>query len=110
MITAYRHADPARGRDLMNKLITSLSHAVPAALVELRALGRALEQRAVDVLATSSGQAPSNGPPRPSTAASNTSAAPPSASETSPTKSPDRYSRPAIQTPATPWIVRSPFS
>ncbi|OMH22911.1 ISL3 family transposase, partial [Tersicoccus phoenicis] len=51
MITAYREPDRARGRDLMNKLITSLSSGVPAALAELRTLGRTLTQRATDVLA-----------------------------------------------------------
>ncbi|MDK9665651.1 transposase, partial [Propionibacterium freudenreichii] len=39
MVTAYRDPDPARGRDLMNKLIASLASGVPAALVELRTLG-----------------------------------------------------------------------
>ena len=62
MITAYRHPDPARGRDLMNKLITSLSHGVPAALVELRTLGRTLKQRAGDVLAYFERPGTSNGP------------------------------------------------
>ena len=62
MITAYREADPARGRDLMNKLIASLSSGVPATLVELRSLGRTLKQRAADVLAYFDRPGTSNGP------------------------------------------------
>ena len=62
MVTAYRDPDPARGRDLMNKLIASLASGVPAALVELRTLGRTLKQRAVDVLAYFDRPGTSNGP------------------------------------------------
>ncbi|SCC90923.1 Uma4 protein [Propionibacterium freudenreichii] len=61
-VTAYRDPDPARGRDLMNKLIASLASGVPAALVELRTLGRTLKQRAVDVLAYFDQPSTSNGP------------------------------------------------
>ncbi len=62
MITAYREADPARGRDLMNNLIASLSNGVPTALVELRSLGRTLKNRAADVLAYFDRPGSSNGP------------------------------------------------
>ena len=62
MITAYRKPEPAQGRDLMSKLIASLSSGVPAALVELRTLGRTLKQRAVDVLAYFDRPGTSNGP------------------------------------------------
>ena len=62
MITAYRDPDPARGRDMMDKLIASLSSGVPAALVELRKLGRTLKQRASDVLAYFDRPGTSNGP------------------------------------------------
>ena len=62
MITAYREPDRARGRDLMNKLITSLSSGVPAALAELRTLGRTLAKRAADVLAYFDRPGTSNGP------------------------------------------------
>ncbi len=62
MITAYREPDPAHGRDLMRALITSLSSGVPAALTELRTLGRTLKQRAVDVLAYFDRPGTSNGP------------------------------------------------
>jgi len=62
MITAYREPDPARGRDLMRALITSLSSGVPAVLTELRTLGRTLKQRATDVLAYFDRPGTSNGP------------------------------------------------
>ena len=62
MITAYRDPDPARGRDLMNKLIASLSSGVPTVLVELRSLGRTLKQRAADILAYFDRPGTSNGP------------------------------------------------
>jgi transposase len=62
MIAAYREPDPARGRELMQRLITSLASGVPAALVELGTLGRTLKQRAVDVLAYFDRPCTSNGP------------------------------------------------
>jgi len=52
MITAYREPDRTRGRELMKKLIESVSHGVPGALTELRKLGRTLKNRAGDVLAS----------------------------------------------------------
>ena len=51
MIAAYRHPDPAAGRELMVKLIDSLSACVPRPLVEIAKLGRTLSKRAADVLA-----------------------------------------------------------
>jgi transposase len=62
MITAYREPDKARGRELMQRLITSVSDGVPAALTELRRLGRTLKQRADDVLAYFDRPGTSNGP------------------------------------------------
>ena len=62
MIAAYREPDPVRGRELMQRLITSLSSGVPATLTELRTLGRTLKQRAVDVLAYFQRPGTSNGP------------------------------------------------
>ena len=62
MIAAYRHPDRACGRDIMAKLITSLSSGVPAPLVELRRLGRTLKRRAADVLAYFDRPGTSNGP------------------------------------------------
>jgi hypothetical protein len=62
MIAAYREPDRKHGRDLMTTLIESVSHAVPAALTELRRLGRTLTTRAGDVLAYFDRPGTSNGP------------------------------------------------
>jgi len=62
MIAAYREPDRAKGRELMTKLIESLSHGVPAALTELTILGRTLKKRADDVLAYFDRPGTSNGP------------------------------------------------
>jgi transposase len=45
MIAAYRHEDRRRGRDLMIKLIDSVTAGVPKALVEITKLGRTLKKR-----------------------------------------------------------------
>ena len=65
MIGAYREPDRKHGRALMGKLIESVSHAVPAALTELRRLGRTLTTRAGDVLAYFDRPGTSNGPTEP---------------------------------------------
>jgi len=62
MITAYREPDRSRARELMEKLIESVSVGVPAALTELITLGRTLKKRAVDVLAYFDRPGTSNGP------------------------------------------------
>jgi len=62
MITAYREPDRKQGRDLMTKLIESVSRGVPAALTELRRLGRNVTNRAADVLAYFDRAGTSNGP------------------------------------------------
>ena len=62
MIAAYRDPDRAHGRALMAKLITSLSHKVPAALPEAIRLGRTLTKRAADILAYFDRPGTSNGP------------------------------------------------
>ncbi len=62
MITAYRERDRTLGRDLMQRLIESLSHGVPPALTELVTLGRTLKQRATDVLAYFNRPGTSKGP------------------------------------------------
>jgi len=62
MIAAYREPDRAKGRELMVKLIDSVSHGVPKALIELTTLGRTLKKRADDVLAYFDRPATSNGP------------------------------------------------
>jgi Transposase len=91
MLAAHREPDRKRGRELMQQLIGSISHSVPTALCEVITLGRTLKRRAVDVLAYFDRPGTPTGRPRRSTAASNTSAAQPSASATSPTTSPDRF-------------------
>ena len=62
MISAYRHPDRARGRELMVQLIETLAHGVPRALAELITLGRTLKKRADDVLAYFDRPGTSNGP------------------------------------------------
>ena len=62
MIAAYRHPDPAAGRELMVELIESLSAGVPRPLVEIAKLGRTLSKRAADVLAYFDRPGTSNGP------------------------------------------------
>ncbi len=62
MITAYREPDRARGRQLMQDLITSLGQGIPAALSEVTTLGRTLKKRAADVLAYFDRPGTSNGP------------------------------------------------
>jgi transposase len=62
MIAAYRHPDRKTGRELMTKLIDSVSHGVPDALGELVTLGRTLKKRADDVLAYFDRPGTSNGP------------------------------------------------
>ena len=62
MIAAYRCQDRRRGRELMVKLIDSISHSVPAALAEVTKLGRTLKKRAADILAYFDRPGTSNGP------------------------------------------------
>jgi transposase len=62
MIAAYRHPDPAAGRELIVKLIESLSAGVLRPLVEIAKLGRTLSKRAADVLAYFDQPGTSNGP------------------------------------------------
>ena len=62
MIAAYRHSDRATARAAMTAVIDALRDGVPAALVELRRLGRTLKKRAADVLAYFDRPGTSNGP------------------------------------------------
>lgn len=62
IITAYRHPDRAAARADFTALIESLRTGVPAALVELRQLGRTLNNRKSDVLAYFDRPGTSNGP------------------------------------------------
>ncbi len=97
IVTAYRDPDRKAAKTALATVIDALSHDVPPALTELITLGRTLHRRAPDVLAYFDRPGKS-APPRPSTAAANTSAAPPSASATSPTTS-DHCSTPAATDP-----------
>jgi transposase len=62
MIAAYREPDRKKGRGLMEQLIGSVSHGVPAALSEVITLGRTLKKRSADVLAYFDRPGTSNGP------------------------------------------------
>jgi len=62
MIGAYRDPDRASGKKMMQNLIDSISHGVPAALTEIITLGRTLKKRADDVLAYFDRPGTSNGP------------------------------------------------
>lgn len=62
LVVAYRQPDKKFGRYLLNKVIDDISTGVPAALVELRSLGRTLNRRAADVLAFFDRPGTSNGP------------------------------------------------
>ena len=62
MIAAYRDPDRTGARTAMTALIDCLREGVPAALIELRRLGRTLTQRAADVLAYFDRPGTSNGP------------------------------------------------
>ncbi len=99
MVTAYREPDRRRGRELMAQLITDLRSGVPTALTEITVLGRTLTRRAADVLAYFDRPAPATDRQRPLTAGSNTSAAPPTGSATSPTTSRDHFWRAAGSDP-----------
>jgi Transposase len=62
MIAAYRDPDRAKGREVMTKLIESVSRGVPKTLSEVITLGRTLKKRAADVLAYFDRPGTSNGP------------------------------------------------
>ena len=62
MIAAYREPDKKLGKQMMQAVIDAVSTGVPAALVEIRKLGRILKQRAADVLAFFDRPGTSNGP------------------------------------------------
>ena len=62
MIAAYREPDKRNGKQMMQALIDAVSTGVPAALIEIRKLGRTLKQRAADVLAFFDQPGTSNGP------------------------------------------------
>ena len=100
IIDAYRDPNKIRGKALMQADINTLtSMRVPRGLTELITLGRTLKRRATDILAYFDHPAPQAALPKPSTAASNTYAAPPSDSATSPTTSREHSSKPEDSDP-----------
>ncbi|WP_035773152.1 ISL3 family transposase, partial [Arthrobacter sp. Br18] len=62
IVAAYREPNKTKGKELMQAVIGAVTNGVPAALVEIRRLGRTLKQRAVDVLAFFDRPGTSNGP------------------------------------------------
>ena len=62
MVAAYREPDKQKGKAMMQAVIDAVTTGVPAALVEIRRLGRTLKQRATDVLAFFDRPGTSNGP------------------------------------------------
>ena len=62
MIAAYREKDRAQGKKLMQAVVDSVSTGVPAALTELKTLGRTLKRRTDDVMAYFDRPGTSNGP------------------------------------------------
>ncbi len=64
IVMAYRDPDRAPAKTKLQGVIASISRGVPAALLELRTLGRTLTQRAGDVLAYFDRPGSSNGRPR----------------------------------------------
>ncbi|GGV70710.1 hypothetical protein GCM10010277_81890 [Streptomyces longisporoflavus] len=62
MIAAYREPDRSKGRELMVKLIESVSQGVTSSSSEIITLGRTLKKRATDVLAYFERPGTSDGP------------------------------------------------
>lgn len=62
IVAAYRNPDKRQGKEMMQAVIDAVTTGVPAALVEIRRLGRTLKQRAADVLAFFDRPGTSNGP------------------------------------------------
>jgi transposase len=62
IVAAYREPEKKKAKQLMQAVIDSVTSGVPAALIEIRRLGRTLKQRAADVLAYFDRPGTSNGP------------------------------------------------
>lgn len=62
IVAAYREPDKSKGKTMMKAVIDSVTNSVPAALIEIRRLGRTLKQRAADILAYFDRPGTSNGP------------------------------------------------
>ena len=100
IIDAYRAPNTSAGNALMRAEINTLTFTrVPRSLTELITLGRTRKRQAGDHGLLRQPHTPATAPPKPSTAASNTYAAPPSDSETSPTTSPEHSSKPEDSNP-----------
>jgi transposase len=108
MIAAYRQPDRTHGRRLMKQLITAVGQGVPAALSEVITLGHTLTKRAADVLAYFDRPGTSNGPTEaiqrpPGTSPRLRPRLPQPHQLHRQIPSGDRW----IQTPTTPWIMKS---
>ncbi len=105
MIAACRHSGPAAGRELMARLIESLSADVPRPLVKIAKLGRTLSKRAADILAYFGRPGTSNGPAEAINGRLEHLRGSALASATSPATSPDPYSGQADSDPGCtlPW-------
>ncbi len=62
IVAAYRHPDRTAAEAELRNVIDAISHGVPSALTELITLGRTLQRRATDVLASFDRPHTSNGP------------------------------------------------
>jgi transposase of ISAar38, ISL3 family len=62
VIEAYQADQPAEGKKIMTRLITSIQSGVPAGLEELRSLGQTMKRRRDDILAFFDHPGTSNGP------------------------------------------------
>ena len=62
IVAAYREPDKKKAKAMMQEVIAAISSGVPAALVEVRKLGRTMKQRAGDILAFFDRPGTSNGP------------------------------------------------
>ena len=62
IVAAYREPDKIKAKAMMKAVIDSVTSGVPAALIEIRRLGRTLKQRAADILAFFDRPGTSNGP------------------------------------------------
>ena len=62
VIEAYQTDQPAEGKKIMTRLITSIQSGVPAGLEELRSLGQTMKRRRDDILAFFDHPGTSNGP------------------------------------------------
>lgn len=62
IVAAYREPDKKKAKAMMQAVIAAITSGVPAALVEVRKLGRTMKQHATDVLAFFDRPGTNNGP------------------------------------------------